>query len=188
MTRPSDGPSQVSRVVDAIATARRTGPFTTVGIGGPGAAGKSTLARLIATEVDDAQIVSTDEFWNGSTFDLDRLRRSVLDLLLAGETVAYDGWDWAAKESRPGRVVRPSGVVIIEGVCALHQMFRDDLAVRVWVDTPAEVRLARGVARDGESSRSTWLDVWMPNEAAYIDRDDPVSCAQFVIDGSLPFT
>ena len=56
------------------------------------------------------------------------------------------------------------------------------------VDAPRDVRLARGVARDGESSRSTWLDVWMPNEAAYIDRDDPVSCAHLVIDGSRPFT
>jgi uridine kinase len=142
----------------------------------------------VAARIVDAQIVATDEFWTGTMFDLERLRRSVLDPLLAGRSVAYDGWDWAAKVSRPGRVLRPAGVVIVEGVCALHQMFRHDLAVRVWIDTPAEVRLARGVARDGEASRRTWLDVWMPNEAAYIDRDDPVSCAHLVIDGSRPFT
>ncbi len=142
----------------------------------------------MTARIVDAQIVATDEFWNGTVFDLDRLRRSVLDPLLTGETVVFDGWDWAAKVSRPGRTLNPTGVIIVEGVCALHQMFRDDLSVRVWVDTPADVRLARGVARDGESSRSTWLDVWMPNEAAYVDRDDPVSCAHLVIDGSRPFT
>ncbi len=142
----------------------------------------------MTARIVDAQIVATDEFWNGTMFDLDRLRRSVLDPLLTGETVVFDGWDWAAKVSRPGRTLNPTGVIIVEGVCALHQMFRDDLSVRVWVDTPADVRLARGVARDGESSRSTWLDVWMPNEAAYIDGDDPVSCAHLVIDGSRPFT
>ncbi len=142
----------------------------------------------MTARIVDAQIVATDEFWNGTMFDLDRLRRSVLDPLLTGETVVFDGWDWAAKVSRPGRTLNPTGVIIVEGVCALHQMFRDDLSVRVWVDTPADVRLARGVARDGESSRSTWLDVWMPNEAAYVDRDDPVSCAHLVIDGSRPFT
>ena len=141
------------------------------------------MARIV-----DAQIVATDEFWNGTMFDLDRLRRSVLDPLLTGETVVFDGWDWATKVSRPGRTLKPTGVIIVEGVCALHQMFRDDLSARVWVDAPRDVRLARGVARDGESSRSTWLDVWMPNEAAYIDRDDPVSCAHLVIDGSRPFT
>lgn len=142
----------------------------------------------MAARIADAQIVATDEFWNGTMFDLERLRRSVLDPLLTGETVVFDGWDWAAKVSRPGRTLSPTGVVIVEGVCALHQMFRDDLSVRVWVDAPADVRLARGVARDGEASRRTWLDVWMPNEAAYIDRDDPVSCAHLVIDGSRPFT
>ena len=142
----------------------------------------------MAARIADAQIVATDEFWNGTMFDLERLRRSVLDPLLAGRAVTFDGWDWSAKASRAGRVLSPTGVVIVEGVCALHQMFRDDLSVRVWVDTPADVRLARGVARDGEASRSTWLDVWMPNEAAYIDRDDPVSCAHLVLDGSLPFT
>jgi cytidylate kinase len=66
-------------------------------------------------------------------------------------------------------------------------MFRTDLDVRVWVDAPAAVRLERGVARDGEASRSTWTDVWMPNEDAYVERDDPISCAHLVVDGTRPF-
>jgi cytidylate kinase len=66
-------------------------------------------------------------------------------------------------------------------------MFRADLAVRVWVDAPPAVRLERGVARDGEASRVTWETVWMPNEMAYIERDDPVSCAHLVVDGTRPF-
>jgi uridine kinase len=77
-------------------------------------------------------------------------------------------------------------VVIIEGVCALHQMFRDDLAVRIWIDAPVDVRLARGVERDGEASRDTWVDVWMPNEVAYVRRDDPISCAHVIVDGTSP--
>ena len=77
--------------------------------------------------------------------------------------------------------------MIIEGVCALHQMFRDDLAVRIWIDAPHEVRLARGVARDGEGSRDTWINVWMPNELAYVERDDPVACADLIVDGTRPY-
>ena len=52
---------------------------------------------------------------------------------------------------------------------------------------PYDVRLARGVERDGEESRDTWVDVWMPNEAAYVERDDPISCAQFIVDGTRPY-
>jgi len=84
------------------------------------------------------------------------------------------------------REVRPEGVVVIEGVCALHRRFRDAYDLKVWVDAPREVRLARGVARDGEAARSTWEDVWMPMEDAYVERDDPVSAADLIIDGAAP--
>ena len=77
-------------------------------------------------------------------------------------------------------------MIVIEGVCALHRTLRDAYAVRVWVEAPYELRLARGVARDGEEARSTWVDVWMPSEDRYVEADDPVSCAHLVVDGSEP--
>lgn len=186
MARPRHQPNPVDAIVDLIAGARPERPFVLVGIGGHGGAGKSTLAARISEAVVDVQIVATDSFWNGSGFDLDRLRSDVVDVLLASRTARTDEWDWHRKQLRPGRSIEPSGVVIIEGVCALHEMFRHDLDVRIWVDAPHDVRLERGVARDGESARSTWLDVWMPNEAAYVERDDPISCAHLVVDGTAP--
>jgi uridine kinase len=179
--------SPLAEIIERVSVARRDTSLVLVGIGGHGASGKSTLARLIAEHVPNTQVVATDSFWNGSQFELDRLRADVVDVLLAGQTATYDEWDWAAKQLRPGRGVTPDGVVIIEGVCALHQMFRDDLAVRVWIDTPYDVRLARGVERDGETSRDTWMQVWMPNEAAYVRRDDPITCAHVIVDGTSPY-
>ena len=82
------------------------------------------------------------------------------------------------------RTVAPEGIVVVEGVCALHRMFRDDYDVRVWVEAPYETRLARGVARDGEAARRTWVERWMPMEDRYVERDDPVSCADVVVDGT----
>jgi uridine kinase len=174
-------------VVALIAAARPARGFTVVGIGGHGGSGKSTLARAIIEEIVGAQIIATDAFWTGSVFDLDRLRTEALDPLLAGRAATFSTWDWAQR--RPGgmQTVTPSGVVVVEGVCALHQMFRDDEHVRIWVDAPAEVRLARGVARDGEAMRSTWTDVWMPNETAYVERDRPIGCAHLVLDGRVPY-
>ncbi len=177
----------LAEIVERISSARDQASLVFVGIGGHGASGKSTLAGRLAAEIPDTQIVATDSFWSGTQFDLERLRTDVVDILLTGEAAQYDEWDWAAKERRPGRRVEPAGVVIIEGVCALHQMFRDDLAVRIWIDAPYEVRLARGVERDGESSRDTWVNVWMPNEVAYVRRDDPINCAHVIDDGTSPF-
>lgn len=167
-------------VVERIAALARERHLTLVGIGGHGGAGKTTLAQAIP----GAQIVSTDEFWTGAAFDLERLRREVLDALVAGRPARFASFDWVARTPRGERVVEPHGVVVVEGVCGLHRMFRDDYALRVWVEAPRDVRLARGVARDGEESRSTWEDVWMPMEDRYVARDDPVAAADLIVDGT----
>jgi uridine kinase len=150
-----------------------------VGIGGHGAAGKTTLART----VPGAVIVSTDEFWTGSGFALDRVRTDVLDPLRNGAVATYKSWNWATKTSNGMRSLSPSGVVIVEGVCALHEMLRDAYDLKVWVETPRDVRLTRAVERDGESEREQWVKVWMPNEEAYIHRDQPLQCVDLVVSG-----
>jgi uridine kinase len=169
-------------VLDRIAAAGTGGGLVLVGIGGHGAAGKTTLARMIP----GAAIVSTDEFWDGSGFAIDRLSREVVTPLRRGENARFASYDWAAGANRGERTVEPVGIVVVEGVCALHRSLRDAYAVRVWVEAPYDIRLARGVARDGEAARSTWVDVWMPSEDRYVERDDPISSAHLVLDGSGP--
>ena len=154
-----------------------------VGIGGRGGAGKSTLAQRFV----GAQVVGTDEFWDGEDFDLGRLEREVLRPLRRGETARFRSYDWAARRPRDvERVVEPRGVVVVEGVCALHRRFRDAYDLRIWVAAPRDVRLARGVERDGEAARRTWEEVWMPREERYVAEDDPVSAAHLVVDGATP--
>lgn len=171
-------------VLARIAALEPRRPFLLVGIGGRGGSGKTTLAHAVA-EATGAQIVGTDEFWDGVGFALTRLRREVLDPLLAGEQARYRSWDWAGRQRRTDeRVVDPSGVIVLEGVCALHRLFRDDEDLRVWVEAPYEVRLERGVTRDGEQARATWVEVWMPGEDRYVEADDPVSAAHVIVDGS----
>jgi len=172
----------IQAVLDLIAAARPQRRFTFVGIGGHGGAGKSTLAARLP----DAQVVGTDEFWDGDDYELSRLRADVFDPLLEGVQARYASWDWAGR--RPGgvRTILPEGLVVVEGVCALHRMFRDAYDVRVWVEAPYDVRLARGIERDGEASRTTWVEHWMPSEDRYVARDNPIPSAHVVVDGSRP--
>ena len=107
--------------------------------------------------------------------------REVVAPLASGEAATFASYDWAAGEARGSRTIDATGVVIVEGVCALHRKLRDAYAVRVWVEASYDVRLARAIARDGEAARSMWVDVWMPSEDRYVERDDPVSCADLVV-------
>ena len=163
----------------AAADRERSG-VVLVGIGGHGCAGKTTLARMIP----DAQCVATDEFWSGDGFDIGRIAAGPRSAALPWRAGSIRSYDWSAGRARGARSVAPDGIVIIEGVCALHRELRDAYAVRVWVDAPAELRLARAVARDGESARDDWIRRWMPSEERYVARDDPIGCAHLVIENA----
>ena len=63
----------------------------------PRRSGEVDARRAASTE---AQVVSTDEFWDGEGFELSRLRAEVFEPLLAGEPAEYAAWDWVAR--RPG--------------------------------------------------------------------------------------
>jgi len=168
-------------VLERVASLQpRDRSFVLVGIGGRGASGKSTLARSIP----DAQLVGTDEFWDGAGFELTRLRSEVFEPILRGENASYRAYSWelqaCVSEPRP---VSPEGVIVIEGVCALHRMFREAYDLRIWVEAPHELRLARGIERDGEEARRIWEETWMPSEERYVERDDPISAADLLVDG-----
>jgi dephospho-CoA kinase len=53
---------------------------------------------------------------------------------------------------------------------------------RVWVEADANVRLQRGMARDGESQRHLWLK-WMNDEALFFERDGTRQAADIIVNG-----
>ena len=72
--------------------------------------------------------------------------------------------------------------MILEGVTASREAFRPYLAYSVWVETPREVRLARGLKRDGTGARANWK-AWMEEEDSYINSERPAEHADFVLPG-----
>lgn len=46
-------------------------------------------------------------------------------------------------------------MVIVEGVYSLSTILSDLFELSLWVECPRDVRLARGLARDGEGARGT---------------------------------
>ena len=80
--------------------------------------------------------------------------------------------------------VEPGGIVVIEGVYGTRAELRGFYDYRVFVDCPRELRITRGVARDGEAARERWENVWCPAEHDYIQVHAPRQFANLIIDGA----
>jgi hypothetical protein len=76
-----------------------------------------------------------------------------------------------------------SPLIVIEGVTVARRAAGDAFAYRVWVDAPDDVRLARGLARDGESHRDLWLNS-MSRERWFFEADGTRAAADLHVDGA----
>lgn len=149
----------------ALARPATLGPGRLVCVDGPAGSGKTTLAEALAGLDDTATVVHTDEMlegWRG----LPGLADFVEDLvrpLADGETGRWRRWDWYADGWAEWHEVRPGGLLVLEGVGSWSRRIADLATVLVWVEAPAELRLERGMARDGEQMRAFW-EQWVVDE------------------------
>lgn len=91
---------------------------------------------------------------------------------------------WKGKP-RPAAVVPPAETVILEGVTASREAFRPYLAYSIWIDTPRELCLERGLERDGAHMRPQW-ESWLAAEDAYIAREHPAERVDAIVPGAAP--
>lgn len=95
------------------------------------------------------------DFDNPSAVDLDECAKIALELA-EGKEVLVPEYDMVTSE-RVGQIkIIPakSGLVIIEGVFALHERLRQIGDLKIFIDTPTDERLARRINRDSERGRS----------------------------------
>jgi uridine kinase len=173
-------------LVEAVRASRAPAPMTTriIAVDGPGGAGKSTLARLLAAELG-AVVVRTDDFasWDNPVDWWPDLIERVLEPLSVGRLARFQPTSWGGEERSPV-VVAPAELVVLEGVTASREAFRPYLAYAIWIETPRALRLARGLERDGEGARADW-ERWMAAEDRYVEREQPAEHADLVLPGDL---
>ena len=120
----------------------------------------------------------------GADFDWGRLRDQVLAPLRRGVNAQYERYDWKRDILLAAREVQPNQIVIVEGVYASRRELAGLYDLRVWVECPREVRLARGIARDGASARWRWEHDWMPSEDRYVEQHRPFERADLIVAGA----
>ena len=79
--------------------------------------------------------------------------------------------------------VKPCSVVIMEGVSASRSEFRPYLSFSIYIQTDRDLRLKRGLERDGEELLPLWQE-WMAEEDEYVLRDQPQKYADLVLSGN----
>src|ERR671928_116465 len=94
-----------------------------------------------------------------------------LEPLAAGAPARYRPTSSGAHEREPLEI-EPADFVILEGVTASREAFRPYLAYSIWIETPRELRLRRGLGRDGEQALADW-ERWMTGEDRYVERERP---------------
>ena len=156
-----------------------------IAIDGLGGAGKSTLAAALAGELG-ATVVHTDDFasWDEPLEWWPRVLEEVLEPLSVGRPARFRRYDWDRRELAEWHEIAPGGVVILEGVSSSRVAFRPHLAFSVWVETPREVRLARGLERDGSAALPLW-EGWMAAEDEWVAREHPRDSADYLVDGTV---
>lgn len=165
----------------------KPGPLRLVAVDGPGGAGKSTFARELSAAAGGAPVVHTDDFAAADN-PIDwwpRLVEQVIEPFARGDAAHYQRYDWPSETLAEWHTIERAPIVIIEGVSSGRSEWAAHISFLIWIETPREERLRRGVERDGIAALDDW-ESWMAGEDAHYERDPTRERADVVIDGTHP--
>ena len=186
---------QLVQAVTALMRAAKGRPVLAA-LDGHSAAGKSTLAAAIASEVETA-VIPMDDFYRDESdalrqtydaaqgvdryFDWQRLLEQAVLPLRAGTSSNYQAFDWHAGAGLAApTTIEPASVVILEGVYSARPELRPYLDLTVLVEAPAEARLQRQRERHDPHD---WEARWDAAERLYVTSICPRASFDIVISG-----
>lgn len=171
------------------------GPLV-IGIGGGSGSGKTTIAQSIVTAIGQADVtlIQHDAYYHDQThlpvderakvnYDHpDSLETALLvrhlERLVAGEAVERPVYDFTVHNRSSETVtVEPKQAIIVEGILVLSEpTLRDLMDLKVYVDTDADLRIARRWERDikergrtFDSVRDQYLNTVRPMHLQFVE-------------------
>lgn len=154
-------------------------------VDGLAGAGKTTLATSLG-EATGATVLHSDDLlegWGGlpalgTTID------AVLRPLAAGRPSSWRRWDWHSSSWAESHFLVSAPLLVIDGVGCGAAAYDELITTLVWVEAPRDVRLARGLERDGADMRTEW-EQWLDDEAALHAREQTRDRAHLVYSTSV---
>jgi uridine kinase len=172
--------SPVYRVAVSTAAAAPTPPGATrpylIGVAGGSNSGKTTIAERLAEMIGDEhlslirldsyyverrhepiEVRATANYDHPDAFDWELLNDHLV-ALAGGATIEVPTYDYTIHDrSDVCETVRPTRVVVVEGILVLWEpRLREQFDLKIFVDTPADLRIIRRLRRDvAERGRTT---------------------------------
>ena len=182
--------ASAARLVHDMALARvpTLGTGRLICLDGPAGSGKTTLAEALA-RLEPVTMVHMDDLyegWSGLARVADQLD-ALLRPLAEGRPDCYRRYDWDLGAFAETVTVAPADLLVLEGVGSGSSAHARLVTVTVWVDAPHEVRMRRGIDRDGDAFAPYW-SAWAAAEEEHFRRERTRDRADVLVDGtgSLP--
>lgn len=182
-----DPASDPARLVLELASSRPAtlGAGRLVCVDGPAGSGKTTLAAALARLEPRSRVIHMDDLydgWDGLPRLTDQLE-PLLRPLASGAPGSYRRYDWLAGEYAETVTVEPVPLLVLEGVGSGSRAHADLTTVLTWVWAPSDLRLRRGLERDGSALAGRWRQ-WMLDEDALFVREETARRADLFVDGA----
>ena len=153
-------------------------------VDGPAGSGKTTLAAQLGWSLN-ARVIHMDDLypgWDGMEQGATLLREWVLEPLARGLPGRYQRYDWPLGTYAERHTVPLADVLVVEG-CNSAALTTDEFSpFIIWVEADDEMRLARGLDRDGVDATDQWTR-WMVRERELYTANRTTDRAHVRLDG-----
>jgi uridine kinase len=179
---------QIEEIVKAVESAPPLINGTKlVTIDGPAGSGKTTLAALLQKKLAGAQVVHMDDLYEGwdstLTPKLSQKIEQLIEKIRTARILSYKPYNWLAKDFDDEIATTAPVVLILEGVGSGQRIIRDVASIRIWISAPKELRLERGLKRDGLHLKDEWLAFQDIEESHFRDQATEAA-ADYVLSGA----
>lgn len=173
----------IDAILEQIPAPRAGDPPFLIAIDGRCAAGKTTLAAALQTELR-ASVFHMDDFFlrpeqrtperlatPGGNVDHERFLSEVLLPIRAGvSALEYQPYDCRAARLLPPVRAQVAPIVIVEGSYSCHPALRGYCDLPVFLTVAPGEQLRRIEARGGADALAAFREKWIPLEELYFDR------------------
>lgn len=162
----------------------------TAAIDGNAAAGKSTLAQVLAS-VFPSQIIHADDFFLpaelrtparmaeiGGNFHYERWEEEICRPLQSGREFSYGIFDCSVMEITRREMVPPKPLLILEGSYTLHPRLQAYYDLKIFLGLDEETQRERILRRNGPQMLKRFTGEWIPMENAYFEMFQIPSAAE----------